>query len=87
MVAAKGFETWILVGYLDTVPQYQATPGGRVLPRKLATQNAAARGYRATFRDAVAPRARVDASGGVDLETVVGGIWWLAVFGIAFAGC
>ena len=88
MVAARGSETWILVGYLGTVPQYSTGPGGRVLPRKLATQNAAARGYRATFRDAVAaPRARVDASGGIDLETVVGGIWWLAVFGIAFAGC
>ena len=88
MVASKGSETWILVGYVGAVPQYQSAPGGRVLPRKLATQNAAARGYRATFRDTVAaPRARVDTGGGIDLETVAGAVWWMAIFGIAFAGC
>ena len=88
MTTYKGPETWILVGYLDGTPLYRTGAGGRVLPRKLAKQHAAARGYRAVFRDAVAaPRVRVDTGDSLDLETVAGAVWWLAVFGIAFAGC
>jgi hypothetical protein len=82
----RGTETWLLVGYLDNVPQYSPGPRGRVLPRKLATRHAAARGYRAVFRNE-APRARADTDGSLDMETVAGAVWWLAIFGIAFAGC
>ena len=88
MTPYKGSETWILAGYVGSVPQYRTLPGGPVLPRKGATANAAQRGYRATFRDTVAaPRARADTGTAMDWGTVGDVVWYGFIFGIAWGGC
>lgn len=79
----KGSETWILVGYVGAVPQYKA-PGSPVLPRRLATANATARGYRAVFRDTPP---KVDTGPAVDWGTVGDVLWYGFIFGIAWGGC
>ena len=88
MTPARGTETWILVGYVGSVPQYRTTAGGPVLPRKGATSNAAQRGYRATFRDtAPVPRAKVGTGPAVDWASVGDVVWYGFIFGIAWGGC
>ena len=77
-----------MVGYIGDEPQFQAAPGGPVLPRRLARIRAASEGYHAIFRNPTLPRsAPVSKPGpGVSADTVISILWIMGIAGCS-VGC
>lgn len=79
---------WVLVGYLDGIPQYRAVDGGPVLPRALARKRAGLDGYHAVFRNPTPPRnapTREIRHGGASVDWI--GIVWVCMIAGCSIGC
>ena len=88
MTPAQGVQVWTLVGYIGAEPQFQAAPGGPILPRRLARIRAASEGYHAIFRNPTparpAPVSKSDP--GVSADTVISLVWIAMIAGCS-VGC